>query len=439
MTPWCVCTNPSWRDGESHRDMTPSSHARWKPLLEGELRCRAMQAVTDIADMLADVNHGGGSESDLALFFSYAARAREAEGAHFLAGISPRKMARVFLARALDRAREVELEAGLHSGMAGLGWVAAHLSSPGFDLAFKYDIHTEIEPLLSDYVSEAPWPGTCDLISGLVGIGVYALERLPGSGARKLLQGIVRQLSTKAIPMSREIAWHTPPGLLTAHQRRETPSGRYDLGVAHGTPGIIAFLGQAFFSGVSRATARRLADSAMEWLSAQVLETDKGRTIPYMTAPEIKPQPARLAWCYGDLGVAASLVEVSRRSRRPAWHRFAIDLALGCTLREWPESGVRDACLCHGAAGNGHAFNRLYHNTRDSRFRDASRLWFEHALNMRLADEGIAGFRFWSAAQHPPQWVAARGLLEGAAGIGLALLAAATPVEPRWDRLLLLS
>jgi hypothetical protein len=30
-------------------------------------------------------------------------------------------------------------------------------------------------------------------------------------------------------------------------------------------------------------------------------------------------------------------------------------------------------------------------------------------------------------------------LLEGAAGIGLALLAAATPLEPRWDRLFLLS
>jgi hypothetical protein len=31
------------------------------------------------------------------------------------------------------------------------------------------------------------------------------------------------------------------------------------------------------------------------------------------------------------------------------------------------------------------------------------------------------------------------GFLMGAAGIGLALLAAATSVEPEWDRLLLLS
>jgi hypothetical protein len=34
-------------------------------------------------------------------------------------------------------------------------------------------------------------------------------------------------------------------------------------------------------------------------------------------------------------------------------------------------------------------------------------------------------------------WIAESGLLTGAAGIALALLAATTSVEPTWDRLLL--
>jgi len=37
------------------------------------------------------------------------------------------------------------------------------------------------------------------------------------------------------------------------------------------------------------------------------------------------------------------------------------------------------------------------------------------------------------------QWIAMPGILEGAAGIALALLAATTPIEPEWDRMLLLS
>jgi hypothetical protein len=46
------------------------------------------------------------------------------------------------------------------------------------------------------------------------------------------------------------------------------------------------------------------------------------------------------------------------------------------------------------------------------------------------ADAGAVGTSRWSDET---------GFLTGAAGIGLALLAALTPVEPEWDRVLLLS
>jgi hypothetical protein len=36
-------------------------------------------------------------------------------------------------------------------------------------------------------------------------------------------------------------------------------------------------------------------------------------------------------------------------------------------------------------------------------------------------------------------WMAETGLLTGAAGVALSLLAAATSVEPEWDRVLLVS
>jgi hypothetical protein len=57
---------------------------------------------------------------------------------------------------------------------------------------------------------------------------------------------------------------------------------------------------------------------------------------------------------------------------------------------------------------------------------------------MRRTGEGVGGFR----AQLPDErerlvWIDDPGFLTGAAGIGLALLAAVSPVEPAWDRLLL--
>ena len=46
----------------------------------------------------------------------------------------------------------------------------------------------------------------------------------------------------------------------------------------------------------------------------------------------------------------------------------------------------------------------------------------------------------WAPKEHgETSWADDPGFLGGSAGIALALLAAATPVEPAWDRVLLLS
>jgi hypothetical protein len=67
---------------------------------------------------------------------------------------------------------------------------------------------------------------------------------------------------------------------------------------------------------------------------------------------------------------------------------------------------------------------------------------------MRREHTGIAGFLAWktlnesavaTGEQAVMGWAPVPGLLSGAAGIGLALLAAATPIEPAWDRILLIS
>jgi hypothetical protein len=52
---------------------------------------------------------------------------------------------------------------------------------------------------------------------------------------------------------------------------------------------------------------------------------------------------------------------------------------------------------------------------------------------MRHPGRGIAGF----AAFRADHWSNQIGILEGVAGIALALLAAVTRIEPKWDRLLL--
>src|SRR5262249_51780261 len=124
----------------------------------------------------------------------------------------------------------------------------------------------------------------------------------------------------------------------------------------------------------------------------------------------------------------------------PAWERAALAVALRSAARPPDQAGVRDAGLCHGAAGVGHLFNRMYQATGEPRLAEAARFWFRRALGLRQPDRGIAGFAaFMPEHDGQERWVDEPGLLTGAAGVALALLAACTPVEPAWDCVLLVS
>jgi hypothetical protein len=114
-------------------------------------------------------------------------------------------------------------------------------------------------------------------------------------------------------------------------------------------------------------------------------------------------------------------------------------MAIACAAAaQRDNTGVRDAGLCHGAAGLGHLFNRLFHAVGDACFFEAARFWFQNCLEMRRPRRGVAGFsRHWQSQDGADCWLKDPGLLSGAAGIGLALLAAITDVEPKWDRILL--
>ncbi len=146
---------------------------------------------------------------------------------------------------------------------------------------------------------------------------------------------------------------------------------------------------------------------------------------------------ARAAWCYGDPGISAALLCAARWTKDAALEVEAIEIGLRAAQRPPERCGVVDAPLCHGAAGLGHLFNRMFQATGDRRFLDAALIWFDRTLEMKREGEGIAGYASWRPQEGG--WSADPGLLSGATGVALALVGAATDVEPLWDRLLLAS
>jgi len=420
--------------------MTPSlataTDQSWSPILTGALRARALEAVQEIADSLppfepAHASLAGGL-AGLSVFHAYLARARNRDDAAQTAGH--------LLVRALEQMATTPMPPSLYGGFTGVAWAVEHLSAQLLDTGDD-DPNEAIDALLGEYLKRSPWIDDYDLIIGLVGFGVYALERLPRASAHQCLERIVDRLDETAERNSGGVTWLTRAHLLPEHQREQCPNGYYNLGLAHGVPGVIALLGGVCAAGVAVGQARPLLDGAVAWLLRQKLTNGaESSFLPWIELDGIEREDCRLAWCYGDPGVAAALLLAARSVREPEWEREAIEIARRAAKREPESAGVKDAALCHGAAGLGHVFNRLFQATGEESFREAARYWFERTLELRRRGQGIAGFSSFRADENGNEyWVDDPGILTGAAGIALALLAAATDIEPAWDRMLLVS
>src|SRR5262249_41099381 len=139
----------------------------------------------------------------------------------------------------------------------GLGWATEHLRTHLCRLDAD-DINGEIDQTLAELLAQAPWKDDYDLVSGLVGYGVYALERLPSPGAVACLEAIVTHQEATSEEQSGGLTWWTRPELLPPHQHQMAPQGYYNLGLAHGVPGVIALLGRICAAGIAAERARRL-------------------------------------------------------------------------------------------------------------------------------------------------------------------------------------
>lgn len=436
----------------------------WRPLLEGDLADEAWKTVNDIAEALESWASGeapgrrqsdpgfaiGGGTAGQALFHGYLAEAGVGEAERHA------ERADQLLDQAIDSLATVPMRPALYAGFTGVAWAAEHLGrllgggeeeeqeageADDVDEGDE-DMNAEIDHALLTALERGSWVGDYDLISGLAGFGVYAVERIPRPLAVRCLEAIVDRLDETAEKNGQEVTWFTPPDVLPSISREQAPNGYYNLGVAHGVPGVIALLADACRLGIRKERARPLLEGAVRWLVPQHLGEQRGACYPSWIDPGLEPRPSRLAWCYGDPGIAATLLYAARALGMEEWERSALAIAAHAAEAKPEDAGVRDAGLCHGAFGLAHLYNRIHQATRGELFADAARQWYRLGLEMRKPEGGVAGFSAWVPSAQDPQslgWEPDPGFLTGVSGIGLALLAAVTPVEPEWDRLLLVA
>lgn len=317
----------------------------------------------------------------------------------------------------------------LLGGFVQIAWTLEHAARvAGLE---EFDLE-EIDTALLRYLEREPWDTHFDLIAGLAGVGVYGAERATQATGRELLARVVRHLEALARPEGAGVAWYSPARLLPAWQREYAPDGYYNVGVAHGVPGVLGALSLAVEVGVDAAAARELLDGGMRWLLEQRSAPGETSVFPDQIIAGTPRQASRLAWCYGDAGVMLVMLAAARRAAEPAWEAAARDVVHRAADRDPATAAVLDVPVCHGSAGLAHLFHRAWSATGDERAGRAALFWLDQALE-RHRWEGMPGLR--SHRQDGDRIL--HDLLNGLPGIALVLLSFLEPAAMGWDRILL--
>src|SRR5215471_4247275 len=167
----------------------------WEPVLRGDLAVAARRRLIGIRTGLATLDFREDSaleHADRLLLYSYLAAADPA-----LLGSGDEGLFETAISSV-----PADLPSGMFNGLTSIGWTMQHCARlfgpPDADASETEDPLEHLEQLVLARLRVAGWTQSYDLISGLVGIGVYFLERLPSAEAAEGLSLVVRHLETLA-------------------------------------------------------------------------------------------------------------------------------------------------------------------------------------------------------------------------------------------------
>jgi lantibiotic biosynthesis protein len=323
----------------------------------------------------------------------------------------------------------------LYQGLAGVGWLLHHFKTldTSNELQLAPDCCADVDDILIELAGSPGWQHHYDLISGLVGIGVYALSHPDlGVGAR-LFGCVIDRLVETSESDQCGTSWRTPTRLLpSVDERMRYPNGNFNLGIAHGIPGVIALLGKGLSKGYDTDRCASLLRRSVSWLLATSSVSEAPFGVPsfgYHVGDGIQ---ARTAWCYGDLSVAIALFCASRGLDDEQLFGTAIRIATSTLDRSETISCVHDASLCHGSQGNAHIYRRLFQWTKLQRFSEACSHWESATvapsmLSPESSNGAFLPFKFLD------EWKQDNGYLMGLSGIGLSLADGLYGLSNSWD------
>jgi lantibiotic biosynthesis protein len=440
----------------------------WQPLYKPLRARRAVTLALDIARRLADPGvieravasaKAGTTEPSSIYWLPYGVAQGDA-GLALMCGYFDAcfpdqgwdRVAHQWIERASSGAETAEhLPGGLFEGLAGLAFTVDFLSRGGrryrklldhLHERVVQDVRAQCETLDAELASGAVSFLAWDVIAGLTGMGAYLLSRRDHIHIIPIIDRLLALThNSQALPR-----WHTPAQHSSQWMLDAYPEAHLNCGLAHGIPGPLALCSLAELDGLTVTGLQQAIDGIADWLSRHCVEDSWGVNWP--SAVPLNRHGERLSagtceglagthagWCYGSPAVARALWLAGRARGNSAYTALALN-AMHAVMRRPPTArGLSSPALCHGLAGLLCITLRFRQDIPDNRFTSFGRALLRQIEEMHEPGS-LLGYR---TTEPGGGRIDQAGLLDGAPGIAMALLAAATPQPPSWDRLFLLS
>lgn len=301
----------------------------------------------------------------------------------------------------------------LAEGVTGVAYVFEHLS--GFQPELR-TLNDSFDQLLFTTLTAHSATTELELTKGIAGLLLYLYERRDKDFARKAASLLLSELEQRAIWLTDSVcSWPTPQNSMF-RLRKNSPGYEFNLGLAHGMPGIIAALLLWMDDWEFGARAGRLVCGGCDWLFEQQADAEVlGAYYPELAQTQVC---SRLGWCYGDLGIALLLGKAAVVCQRPRYFALGQQIAAFSAQRFGAAADVTNPALCHGSAGVSLMFQLLDQVYPQTELRTVADFWYQQTFKDPML----------SCLLHAPSETAkySTGLLNGYAGIGLTMLSTVT-------------
>jgi hypothetical protein len=211
----------------------------------------------------------------------------------------------------------------------------------------------------------------------------------------------------------------------------------YNLSLSHGISSLIITLSRMLKNNINNKYIEEMLNGSINYIFSQELDYNLyGSHYPSIIAEKYSITKSRLAWCYGDLGIAFALWQAGTTTNRADWKNKALTIFTDSTRRTDSQlEGVIDAGICHGSVGLSLIYRRLYIETGIGSFKAATDYWMNQTLKHARFEDGLAGYKTYIMGD----WICDHSLLMGITGIGLTFISYLENDSQDWDELLLIS